>query len=195
MSLISVTEYKQYADIDYSDEDTVLQSFVERATGMLEDFCNRGLTANTRTEVYDGSGTDVLRLRSKPVTDVASVEYATGVSGGSQVWDTLGTGSYYSDDAEGVLYRVSGIGETTRATIEGDWVRGKANYRVTYTGGEATATLKQAACELVDMLYANRRRNQSLSSESVGISWNSLSVAEQMEWFKLKVGSYRRIRF
>lgn len=70
MILTDLTELKKILEIDPDDtqEDARLWFYIEWASAWIEEIINRpGLIYKTRTEYYQGTGTQKLLLRSRPV--------------------------------------------------------------------------------------------------------------------------------
>lgn len=74
--LLTLAQVKEHLDIVDSDQDSYLATLIERVTGMVEVRTGRKLYTRTYTdELYDGSGTNVLRLKEWPVTSVTAVSF------------------------------------------------------------------------------------------------------------------------
>ncbi len=70
MLLTDIRELKTILDIDPDNkaEDVKLNFLVEQASKLIEEYLNRpGLSFNSRTEYYNGTGSQNLLLRSRPV--------------------------------------------------------------------------------------------------------------------------------
>lgn len=62
-------EVKAMLEIDPGDtqEDLKLQFYINQAASLIDDFLGRGLMFKSRTEFYNGTGTQKLNLRARPV--------------------------------------------------------------------------------------------------------------------------------
>lgn len=69
MFLTDLYELKTMLEIDPSDTnpDKILTFFIEQASKWIEEVLNRELTYKTRTQYYQGTGTQKLLLRCRPV--------------------------------------------------------------------------------------------------------------------------------
>lgn len=74
--LVSLAQVKEHLEISNADQDSYLSTLIERVTGYVEARTNRKLYTRTYTdELYDGSGTSVLRLKEWPITSVTAVSF------------------------------------------------------------------------------------------------------------------------
>ncbi|MDE2098081.1 MAG: hypothetical protein KGL39_12580 [Patescibacteria group bacterium] len=69
MIFTDLREIKSVLEIDPNDtsEDKRLLFFIEHASNIIEEFCARDFSFKTRTQYYNGTGTQKLVLRSRPV--------------------------------------------------------------------------------------------------------------------------------
>jgi uncharacterized phiE125 gp8 family phage protein len=71
--LLTLSEAKSYLKVDYTDEDTLIQSLIDEATALIRRQAGRDLTESTYTdEEYDGEGTDMVFIRNFPIQTVTS---------------------------------------------------------------------------------------------------------------------------
>jgi len=183
VALITLTEYKTYAGISGSGDDTVLQVLIDAAIDAVERFCGRdagGFESGTKTEDYDGRASEYLFLRSWPVTAIATVK--TRSSDGTL--STMDSTSYRIHNSRNLVrtgvrrgrfvYEDFAVGEMPDLLpafdVQPQFQEGLGNVQVVYTGGFATvpSSLKMACYRLVDMMWASRRRDPAFQSESIG---------------------------
>ena len=84
MLLSDIRELKAQLEIDSGDtsEDKKLNFFVEIASSWIEELLNRpGLSYKSRTEFYNGTGTQRLLLRSRPVYTTPTIQVSVDESG------------------------------------------------------------------------------------------------------------------
>lgn len=179
-ALVTVAEYKAYAGITGSGDDTVLGILIDSASRALRRYCGRdettGFAAGTYTEKYDGNGSDTLQLREWPlasVTSVAEVDDA-GVS------STLVATEYRANLRTGELKMLGAVAGRVLAGDDGLmtgggwgvsplWCDGFQNYTVVYvTSAAVPDDLKFAVYRLVDVMFAERRTNPNYQSETLG---------------------------
>jgi hypothetical protein len=120
LSLLSLTDAKQYLNITSSSADEELRQFILEASDIAERLTSRQLRRKTYTEAYSVSG-PYFSLRQQPVISVTTVT-EDGVT------LTAGT-DYVLDTALGILYRGSTLSPLY-------WHAGQDNITVTYVAGE-----------------------------------------------------------
>jgi uncharacterized phiE125 gp8 family phage protein len=141
MPLLTLTEAKNYLKVDYTDEDTLIQSLIDEATSTLQRKYGRDLFENTYTdEEYDGEGHEMLFIRNFPVQSVTSLTIGD---------DTIDASDYSLSKNTGILKYNGRIPE------------GFANVKISYTGGYASGDsrldhFKKEARLLVGQLYEGR---------------------------------------
>lgn len=69
-ALTSTANFKSYAGITHTDDDTLIGYLVSRATSAIERYCDRTLRSASYREQYDGDGTTELLLKEYPITAV-----------------------------------------------------------------------------------------------------------------------------
>ena len=77
MLLTDIRELKTILEIDPDNkaEDVKLNFLVEQASKLIEEYLNRpGLSFNSRTEYYNGTGSQQLLLRSRPVYTTPTIQ-------------------------------------------------------------------------------------------------------------------------
>lgn len=73
-ALTSRDNFKTYAGITTTDDDTLIDSIIDRASDRIETFCNRKFMTRDFSETYDG-GSETVQLRNYPVTAVEIISY------------------------------------------------------------------------------------------------------------------------
>jgi len=120
LSLLSLTDAKQYLNITSSSADEELRQFILEASDIAERLTSRQLRRKTYTEVYSVSG-PYFSLKQQPVISVTTV---------TEDAETLTAGTdYVLDTALGILYRGSTLSPLY-------WHAGQDNIAVTYVAGE-----------------------------------------------------------
>lgn len=161
-SLISLDTLKEALEITGNEDDSLLRALINRATDIIESYCNgrRFISTAYTNEEYDGKGSDYLNLKHYPVTTLTSIDRRIG-DFANPSWGAL-SNSFYKliDDGE------RGPGQVY---YSGKFVRGVRNYRVTYTAGFATIPndLQQACITLVAFLK-NQTKATGMKSETLG---------------------------
>lgn len=180
-SLISISEYKTYAGISGTSFDAQLTILVNWASAYIRRMTGRNLTdgfeSKSRTETYDGTGNQSIQLNENPVTTITSVTRVND-DGSTYVYDST---AYRVDADTGILYALTTVNQRFIPDTEFRpqdayfgaypiWPEGFNNISVVYTGGYATIPddLKGAMYQLVDLLFANIRRDPTMLSENLG---------------------------
>ncbi len=69
-ALTSTANFKSYIGKTDSDDDTLINALITRATSAIENYCGRVLTSNSYREIHDGDHTNVLLVLQYPVTAI-----------------------------------------------------------------------------------------------------------------------------
>ena len=123
-----------------TSQDSLIQSIIWRAKGFFDSECNRDFWGLSRTEFYDGNGTDSLLLDHYPFTkDVDGVLTNTGITT-LKYWDS--DSRTYKDLIDGTDDTISNSTEVLpcgELVLLKDYTFKKAdkpkNIKITYTGG------------------------------------------------------------
>lgn len=156
MALITVAEFKVFANISGSSEDDTLQIYVDAADQFIKTYCNRDFESTVYTnQLYDGPGTPCLVLDDYPIQSVEQIlEYDETVSSISDLDDD---GYYLKDNRTyGVYHSIC-------------WSAGRDTLKVSYTAGYSTipSDLKLAAY-LTTSYFRNMATKQGIRGESLG---------------------------
>lgn len=189
MALVTAAEYKTSRGISGTAYDTRIGEAIDVASARVREYCGRNLTngfeSAARTEVYDGTGTDMLQLREWPEITITSVKFLSSVASGAAVYgETLDASGYYADE-RGRLYRTNGVGWawTHDGTTRDEWPEGNRNIQVVYTGGFSTVpdNLKEAVMILVDAWFQSTQRDAvGLNQEARGVDNRQYAAAMEV---------------
>ena len=204
MALISTSEYKAYAGISGTGDDTAIGVYVNIANAWIARMCGRTFESATYTEYYDGDGTDTLVLKNTPITSITSIKFRNA----DDTLDTaLSSTLYRVDLATGVIKllgstRVWGYDDTssglpaTELVYSSRFTEGHQNWQVVYVGGYATIPddLKYAAYLTVDLLFNNRGQAGMFNAESIGqYSYQRASRDQGLASIMAVLGGFRRL--
>ena len=70
-ALTSTANFKSYAGITSTDDDTLIGYLVSRATAEIEKYCKRTLRSATHRELYSGCGDGIVVLKNYPVIAIS----------------------------------------------------------------------------------------------------------------------------
>lgn len=151
-TLDDVKESMGIASGDSSWNNLIIRK-INQVSTQIEGYCSRSFKAADYTEEYNGSHTDQLVLKQRPINSFTSLEYR-GTSLNSDSWSTLNSTYYFVDESAGIL-RLLFISA-------GRWARWRANYNAGYT--TIPSDLAEAAATLA-AYYTN-----NASASDVGVS-------------------------
>lgn len=132
-ALTTVADVKESMNIasSVSTYNNLIIRKINQATKMIENYTGRTFQSTVYTnDMYDATSTDVLVLRQRPVTAIASVQIRDS-SLNDNSWDTVDSQLYFCD--AGSAQANAGVLSLVFRAI-GKWDR----YRITYTAGYAT---------------------------------------------------------
>jgi len=179
MAIVTLSDYKTWAGISTSTDDTRLQVLIDSAHAAARRYCGRdlsnGFEAATRTQDYTVNAYE-LQLEEFPLTSITSI---TPIGLDNTLGNVLDSTEYYVDLDTGIV-RMNGS-ENRRIFIDTyhntgvvsnwDWRPNFQRVRVVYATGAPPADIKTALFRMVDGLYASIRKDMGLASQSLG-SWS-----------------------
>lgn len=176
-ALCSVEDVKETLGIDSGNhtKDNLIKRKINQATDTIESYCNlpynHHFKSGTYTnEEYDGTGTDQLSLKMRPVTNVSSFQrrYSTD---NSNSWETIDTEDYFIDEGAGVLDLLF--------SQSSNWNK----YRVTYIAGyiNIPPSLSEACVTLASFWVENATSGTNIKRKKEG--------QREVEYFPLSSNS------
>lgn len=157
----SVKESLGIASGDSSKNNLIIRK-INQATLMIEGFCNLPYNHHFKettytNEEYDGSGSNQVVLKMRPVTSISSFQYRN-TTVNQDDWDDTDSEHYFNDLSSGVINLLSTQSRNFNA------------YRVTYTAGFATipADLAEAAVMLAGYLVENSASGTAVKRKREG---------------------------
>lgn len=147
LDLITKAEYKAYAGLNSTNEDSKIDSLVPKVSAFVKSFCRRTFidhVEDAKVEVFKG-GQKTLNLGEYPVISVSSVEYSSDF------------GLIYTPLTEFVDYVVHPKGGYIEAISANGFPEKVNGYKVTYTCGfeEIPQDLKLACFDLITFYIKN----------------------------------------
>jgi hypothetical protein len=166
MALVSVTEYKAWADLDPADTsiDAVIASMLDSASMLVETHCRRTFAKTVYTdEAIDGNNSTIVRVTNPPIDTSQSVTVKISTVG------TLAASDIVVYAGSGIIQLVASTGISGFPTYT-QFPKGAHNVLVSYTGGYATLPppVSEAVKVVTAMLFSQRGRDPVLASASAG---------------------------
>lgn len=207
-ALVSVANYKTYAGIAVSTYDSALTILVDAISAQVRRACSRdettGFENGTKTEKYDGDGTEFIQLIEYPITSITSV--ANIADDGSST--THAATDYRFQAKTGLLFRIGATTGRFAGSYSGGfspesdalhsswgvspcWTNGFQNYTVVYVGGYTTipSDLQLACFRLIDLAF--KGRSNPYQSEHLGnYGYEFGTRAEQDATFAALIGPF-----
>lgn len=208
---------KTLLDLDPGDtsQDKKLNFFNEYAAGIIEELLDRDFTYKARTRFYDGTGTQKLCLRHRPVYPAPPAGYSAlsvvidesgewGEASGSFTNTALTYGTDYSlkldmDDGgsrSGILYRINDYWPKPQVRQRGlltpflgpDMGSIKVTYTAGYTADTLPANIRLAAELIIARLNQLFPLGLIASGESYSDTAGSISHSILQPWHDLLTG-------
>lgn len=164
--LITLAEYKTYAGINSTNQDTAIKNLIPQVSKLAKELCGRTFldyVDEYKTQVFKGSVNNRILLNETPLLQVASVEFSEDYG---KTYKTL------TEFTEYVVDKENDAVELIAYPYVNYW---KVNsFRVTYNAGyeEVPADLKLALADLVTYYL----RNDSAIHSNKGIGANSVQI-------------------
>jgi hypothetical protein len=200
LALVTIADYKTYAGISGTSQDTRLTLLVSLVDDWFNKLTGKTLGSSTLTEFYDGNGTATLNLNTYPVASITSIEYRDDEGTYSTVDATsyrfeAGTGIVTLLGSQPVLAYTDPVNRLPRTSLvwSSAWTPGFQNYRVIYVAGYSSvpASLQYAAFLAMDMMLANAGQSGMFNAESIGqYSYNRATKDEQLKGIMDILGDY-----
>ena len=194
MSLVSNADYKIALAISGSGEDTKLTQYSAEIDDCVKTYLGRDIETATYTdEIYDGSGTNYLITRQRPITAITTLQVYEGLDGdGVEDWETWTQNDEYQ--------RLIIVKEAHALYMEPKFPKGDQNLKVTYTAGYSAANIPDDidyVCKqlmaLKYMKFDKKLLGKTSVSMNVGASHaDTYEVSEQN--FLKQIEHYRDLR-
>ncbi len=162
---VTLTEAKDHLRVDTTDENSLIEDFIEVATDYCEDLQNRAYLTQTWDLTLDGWPVgDIISIPLPPLQSVSSVTYYS--TGGTA--NTLTAGTYIVDTSSEPGRLSLAYNETwptiTLRPVNGVVVRFVAGYG---TASTVSVRAKQAIKLLVGHMYENRENTAAGGSRAL----------------------------
>lgn len=164
-ALTTVADVKETLGISsgVTTKDNLIRRKINQATQVLEGYCglpqdHHFKEATYTNEEYDGSGSNQLVLRMRPVSSLTSFQYNTTTTNEDD-WDSVESELYFLDQEAGVIDLLF--------TQTKNWNR----YRTTYTAGYSTipADLSEACISLAAYFVENPLTGSAIRKKKEGM--------------------------
>ena len=185
MAILTLAEYKVWAGITGTGDDSRLQKLIDYAHVAMRRYCGRSLTdgfeSATRTEIHDVDASQ-LTLKEWPITSITSI---TPILGDNTAGTALDSTTYHVDTATGVVsFNGYGNGRTfldddtgVESISDWSWQPNFGCCTVVYVNAAPADDIEMALCRMVDMM--NVRLPAGIISQSLGQSSVTFATAEQ----------------
>ena len=204
MALCTTAEFKTWRGVTGSDWDTAIGVLIASSQAEIERLCGRtagGFESASFTEVFDGDGSQTLRVSNGPISSITSITV------GNSDPVTLSADSYTFKDRTisripfnnpGAFVNRSGWGDILPiASRSPCFDEGVQNVTVVYTGGYATVPddLKQVCYEFVAHQLDSRGQDFGKQAAAVGnTNYTYRSPADFKEYKLMLVSPWRSLR-
>ena len=166
-----VIDFLELKNLSATDN-AIIDIFIETATEFIENYCERRFKKTTYTnEVYDGDGSEFIRLKQYPVISTESVTLSRRSSASNEDdWDSIDSEDYFVDYDNGIIEYVKGM----------KFQNYPRHYRVTYTAGfdfdnsttfladTEAGDVEYACWKLIAVMWNRRKADPSVQSEKLG---------------------------
>lgn len=162
-SITTLARLKSFLGITNNNSDTELELLINACTVFIENYCHRRFKETTYTnERVNGNGDALMQFLAFPIDTSATFKIEHSADGGSS-WSTLDADLYEIDYNAGFVKLKDGS----------KFVKGLANYRVSYKGGYSDLTtsvpdLEYASWKLIKTAFDKRKGNEGIKSQSLG---------------------------
>ncbi len=160
-ALTTVADVKESLGITGASQDNLIIRKINQATDMIEAFCGKDtghhFALTSYVEDYDGSGTNQLILKNRPVVTFTSLAQRS-TSENINDFDTINSQDYFVDLGAGVLEGYFNYGTSYNS------------YRATYTAGYTTipSDLAEACVMLASALVENASTGAAVKKKTQG---------------------------
>jgi len=165
--LITTERAQQNPQLAAADA-TLLATLITAASRAIETWCNRSFPSAEATEYYDGDGTQTLRLRRYPITDLDTVTVIDSDDDDTE-YDADGDEfrGWADDDNAGIITFKPSPSTDVEFTY---FPVGRENVKVTYTAGYADipADIQEACAQTCAWLLSANERDAGVTAERLG---------------------------
>jgi len=176
VAILTLAEYKEWAGITGTGDDSRLQTLIDYAHVAMRRYCGRSLTdgfeSATRTETYEVDASELV-LKEWPITSITSI---TPILADNTAGTALDSTTYHVDLSTGVVSLNAGqngrafTDDATSGVTMSDWAW-RPNFgrcTVVYVSAAPPDDIEMALCRMVDGLYASVRSPGGVASQSLG---------------------------
>lgn len=146
MSFVTLTEIKDYLQINHSDDDAFFNALIPLMDAEIIASLGKPFDEVDYVEYYDG-GNDFIALAHTPVTEI------------------IITDEMYGDVLEDTEYRLLNTGVVERVPFS-TWPTGSRRWKFEYTAGDATIPSDLKLAVLQEMARFYNERNTSLTQKT-----------------------------
>lgn len=194
--MLNVQTLKSYLKITGNDQDIFLDSCLNQAVSLVENYCNRKLTSGSFTQYSDGINSTELFLDNYPINSVTTIEWFDGFD----EWQSIFNSPDSTANSVLILPTINKI-----KLIKGYFFpSGCNNIRTVYTAGWASGMasddVKSVLLEISATLYRNSAESGDAILGKSSVNLNS-NVSESASFIDLtpqwinKLKKYRLVNY
>lgn len=180
--LVPLSLVKELNNIRNTEQDALLASLIQRATTMVENFCNRKFKAARYTEYTDGDGrAKEVFVHNPPLLVVNSIFDDPDRKFGNNT--AFASADFVIDSDAGIIELVQLSSSTLRPTDRVSFNRGTQNIKVIYTGGYNTIPndIEMATAIWVTHLYRRiDEKSWRISNRTISNNSQNFEAQEQI---------------
>lgn len=171
--LTTVARFKTFINKTTNEDDTLIETFINIVSDLVEHYCDRRFKQTTYTdEYYNGTGTDKLLLKQYPVDETTGVTIDERSGDFNEAsWNSVDSSLFHVDWTAGIV-------ELVGARFAEVPKKYRIDYKAGYNFDNVTPGTTLQACgigdlefvvwQLVNDMYQNRTSVTGINSESIG---------------------------
>jgi hypothetical protein len=160
MSYVKIEELKEYSGAH--DEDNLLQNYIDSAEDIVNTYLGYSPTLHNYIQYFDGTGTNELQLKAKPIETIISIEI------GGQ---SISLSEFYNiGNSEFLYYNKTFPSGKRNIKIEYDAGWGVTVDDDTANGEYLPKIIKMTVLRIASILQSESNQNIGVSSKSFGDS-------------------------
>lgn len=186
-ALVTMAQTKLFMKITTGGDDSIIESFINKASIWANEYTGRYLLSRTVTDYYDGDGTGTLLLKQYPVTSITNIYDDVDRAFGGNTAIAAANMVINADDGIVRLYKGSV-----------SFSKGLQNIKAVYVAGYTVPpeTVKEAVLFYIAHLYRRQYADQKfgVQSETIGDRTTTYADDDIVKKAKTLLNNYRSER-